>query len=636
VAAELRSHSLTTGQPIAWPNISRPEAWLYPILDGRSVKEIWVYRVRGNQRQRVEQATIRPIKESFITTPLVGTASQVASVDSDIALTTVKLMPGQSSDMPWLLLEGQRRYGNTIVRYGQILSYQPYSQRLHRLLNWSSSAGQPPQWRHSETGKQLVINQTVGLRPSFLLYQLVPNDPPQLKEISVYRSVYGSQLSTSLYDKALKLAQGDVWSHSFQMMQSAQRSLAEAWSPDAQNQLDLIRLHAERTQAQTKQTWSNQQQHIFTYLIDGQWKKALTVLEENPTIYETTLKRVEQDFAALWRSVTIHLQVHPQDVTTQIWGALLITARQSPEAAEEWLRKKTRSRATLERLRAVGRQPAPPSVHSDSTTAALPATSGSGRYRSLIGQARVIGNPGNEWLQSQTLPTLLPGQTWYQIDVQLLQDGSGWGQPPAPTAAAHFWAESLALRQKIQLFSHSRPVAGLMIQGIKTTSSGLALLAIGPKLEDAGLVTTNQGLHWLKTMPWQPAPAPPVDNAALNDGDAMALPQPHGIDWLITTTIVQQLGLAVEQTTQLYAQLQYASLDLVGDAAPEYIFSIRPGVPSEFSLTPGKAMIFSNTGELLYSDIGQQQFLLALTHKTSNTPVTLLTEQAGYHTLTRL
>ena len=126
--------------------------------DGRSIQELWVYRVRGDRLQKLDQVTIRPLKESFITTPLVGTASQVASVDSDATLSSGQLMPGQSAADPWILLTGQRRYGNTTVHYGQILSYQPQSHRLHRLINWSSPAGQSPQWQSSETGDQLVID----------------------------------------------------------------------------------------------------------------------------------------------------------------------------------------------------------------------------------------------------------------------------------------------------------------------------------------------------------------------------------------------------------------------------------------------------------------------------------------------
>lgn len=642
VEAELRSQNLTTAQPVAWPNINQPKAWIYPILsaDGRSVQELWVYRARGDQRQRVEQVSIRPMKESFITTPLVGTASQVASVDSDAALTTVKLMPGKSSDSPWLLLEGQRRYGNTVMRYGQILSYQPRSQRLHRLLNWSSSAGQPPQWQSG--GNQLVIDQTVGLRPSFLLYQLIPNEPPQLKEVSLYRSVYSSELSTSLYDKALKLAQGAVWYHSVQMMQSAKQALAEDWSSAAQAQLDLIRLHANRTKSQTEQTWSSQQQHILAYLIDGQWEKALRLLEENPAIYEATLKRLERDFEPLWRAVTVHLQVHPKDTTTQIWGALLVASRQSPEAGEAWLKQKTTAKTALNRLRAVGRQPeivvidkVVDNEESDTSTAAapLPVTSSPGRYLGMVGQARAIGAPTGEWLRLQTVPTPVAGQTWYQIDVNLLQDSSGWGLPPVAANAASFWAESLAMRQQIQLFSDGQAVAAMAIHGIEATASGLTLLAIGPTVEGAAVVATNHSLRWVNTLPWQIAPAPPALNESETPLDASTPMDTQDVETRIATTIGAQLDLTLEQTAQLYSYLQYTRLDLSGDSAEEHVFLVGSEVPPDLALTPGKIMIFSSSGELIYSDVGQQQSLIAMTDKSPERPVTLLVEQAGHYEL---
>ena len=143
IRRELRSQNLTAGPAIAWPETNNPRAWFYPILsqDQKSIQALWVYRMRGDRLQRVDQVAIRPLQESFITTPLVGTASQVASVDSDATLATLSLMPSQSATGPWLLLTGQRRYGNTTMGYGQILSYQPQSHRLHRLLNWSKPSG---------------------------------------------------------------------------------------------------------------------------------------------------------------------------------------------------------------------------------------------------------------------------------------------------------------------------------------------------------------------------------------------------------------------------------------------------------------------------------------------------------------
>ncbi|MEM9979016.1 MAG: hypothetical protein AAF808_15430, partial [Cyanobacteria bacterium P01_D01_bin.2] len=172
IEAEMKSRGITSGQPIPWPRADRPTAWFYPILGTDGLQEIWIYRVRGNQLQQVDQVAIRPIQDSFITTPLIGTASQVASVDSDAPLSSVQIMSGKAiADSPWLRLWGQRRYGNTVMHYGQILTYQPRTQRLHQLLNWSSPVGQQPQWQSGD--EQLTVDQTVGLRPSFLLYQFL-------------------------------------------------------------------------------------------------------------------------------------------------------------------------------------------------------------------------------------------------------------------------------------------------------------------------------------------------------------------------------------------------------------------------------------------------------------------------------
>ncbi|MEM1239245.1 MAG: hypothetical protein AAGI45_05330 [Cyanobacteria bacterium P01_H01_bin.26] len=650
IEAEMKSRGITSGQPIPWPRADRPTAWFYPILGTDGLQEIWIYRVRGNQLQQVDQVAIRPIQDSFITTPLIGTASQVASVDSDAPLSSVQIMSGKAiADSPWLRLWGQRRYGNTVMHYGQILTYQPRTQRLHQLLNWSSPVGQQPQWQSGD--EQLTIDQTVGLRPSFLLYQFLPNDPPQLREISLYRSVYGTELATSLYNKALSLAQGAVWSHSLQMMQSAKMELGSDWSPEAQAQLDLIRLHAAQTKAQTERTWSSQQQHILAYLIDGQWEQALNILETNPAIYDSMLKRLEQNFDALWRGVTVHLKVHPQDSSPQIWGALLVTARQSPEAGQDWLQKQTRVKTTLERLQAVGQtdgDPAPgnaASTTANGTPEVLPTAAGSGRYRRLVGQASAVDTPGGGWLRSQTLPTPSPGQTWYHIQVELIQDGSGWKQPPITMAPATFWAESSSLRQQLQLFSGNRPTAGITVYGIKTTGASITLLALGQTVAGPALTATHDSLRWLSTLPWQTAvlPSRTLDGASTNDGsnDGSTVSTPTTLPAeveptltaLMSDTIGRQLGLTPEQTAQLYPHLQYASLNLTGDAAPEHLFHTGLSLPPELTPTPARTMIFSSTGALLYSDVNQPQTLLALTASSNAQSVRLLIEQAGRYGL---
>lgn len=649
IRAELKAKNLTAGSPVAWPEPTTPQAWFYPILQDRSIQELWVYRVRREQLQRMDQIVIRPLKESFITTPLVGTASQVASVDSNAALLTVKLMPGTSAETPWLLLEGQRRYGNTVMRYGQILSYQTSSHRLHQLLRWSSPVAQPIQWHRSETGDRLVIDQTVGLRPSFLLYQLVPNDPPQLQEISLYRSVYESELKTSLYEKALQLAQGSVWSHSLQMMQSAKESLAEAWSPEAEHQLNLIQLHAERTEAQTKQTWSSQQQHILAYLIDGQWDQALETLENNPDIYNGTLKRLARDFEPLWRQVTVHLKVHPQDAVAQIWGALLVTARQSPEAGEEWLTKKTSAQKSLKRLRALGKPENDIATEAVDSAAelvmaapdTLPTASDAGRYLSLVGEAVAVGAPGDGWLRSQTLPAPVPGQTWYHIQVQQLQDNSGWGTPPGATTAANFWAESLFLRRQLQLFQHNQPVARLAVHGVKKSGTQLTLLAIGPDLAGSSLVATSNGLRWLTALPWRSLPpldaviATPLNESseALDSTKEIAAPQPPAppsSEMLMAEALGNHLDLSFEQVAQLFPHLRYASVDLVGDDAVEHLFFVSEGRPPELNLPSGSTLVLSSTGSLLYSDVNQSRSLLGFTSRGSQgSAALLLIEQAG-------
>ncbi|MEM6253957.1 MAG: hypothetical protein AAF821_13645 [Cyanobacteria bacterium P01_D01_bin.156] len=644
IQAELRSQNLTTASPLAWPNPTKPTAWFYPLLDDdQAIRELWVYRVRGQQLQRMDQVTIRPMRESFVTTPLVGTAAQVTSIDSDANVSSVSLIPGVSTTVPWLLLEGQRRYGNTVMRYGQILSYQTSAHRLHQVLKWSSPVEQPLQWYRDQTASLFVIDQTVGLRPNFLVHQLVPNDPPQLKELSVYRSAYDTELETSLYTKALQLAQGAVWSHSLQMMESAKVALAERWLPEAEFQLRLIRFHALQTKAQTEQTWSNQQQHIWTYLIDGQWEDALARLESHPEIYQSILNHLEKDFEPLWRQVTIHLQVHPKDSAAQIWGALLVTARQTSEAGADWLKERPHTQKTLERLQAVGQSQIsvadvlPPQAPK-ATVAVEEVSAGTGRYLSLVGEATAVAAVGDGWLRSQTLPTPVPGQTWYHIQIHQLQDPSGWQTPLRGTTAANFWAESLSLRRQLQLFKGNQPIGSLAIHGVKENGTQLTLLGIGPKVEGLPLLTTvGNDWQWMALLPWRWLPTPNLSTtiSSSNGSDNVNHQEvaQSSSEALMLEALGNHLALTPEQTMQLFSHLLYASRDLVGDSAEEHLFSIGNDVPQELNLTSGKTLILSSTGDLLYSDVNQTQSLLGFTSKSPNQSAVLLIQDASRYQL---
>ncbi|MEM9164541.1 MAG: hypothetical protein AAGC54_15940, partial [Cyanobacteria bacterium P01_F01_bin.4] len=366
---------LTAGEPVLWKSSktgSQPNRpadasaadWLVPIFQTQqrcrggaqaltptggcaTIVELQVYRPQGGSHDEtrfklVNQIAVRGPQESFVTSPLIGTAAEVAGVVHAAALTTVKLLDHPlDPQQPWISLEGTRKVGTLRVRYGQLVHYAPRSGQLTPLLAWTSGAGKQPffQALDEDGPDELMIDQTVGLEPRLQAYQVIANRPPQLKEISLRRTVFKDPPATSLYDKALQLANSGGWSHALPIMQSAKKALGDDWSPAAEAQLKLIGAHAQLTQAQADRTWSSQRQQLLADLIDGRWEAALKQTEASPATYAELLTLLKTHFPRLWPRVEAHLKAHPRDEAVQMWGAILLTARQTPDAGKDWWTK---------------------------------------------------------------------------------------------------------------------------------------------------------------------------------------------------------------------------------------------------------------------------------------------------------
>ena len=240
----------------------------------------------------------------------------------------------------WLSLSGLRTAGNTAASYGQILYYHRDQARLSLMLNWASPQGKAPTWQQVTGGGQpeLVVNQSVGLDPRFVVYQLHPqtHGVPQLQAIDLAEPAF----TNSGYDQGLMLARNGLWPAAVTLLQRAKQQHPHQWSAASQAQLDYIQLHAHITQAQAQQKSASATQRILAYLINGSWTAATQVLQANQSSIGEIRQLLQADTGIVLDRVQASLDVKPDQVDAIAWGAMVISLQQGAIEADRWTRQR--------------------------------------------------------------------------------------------------------------------------------------------------------------------------------------------------------------------------------------------------------------------------------------------------------
>jgi hypothetical protein len=717
IQTELAAEGLSLGQPLIWEDSTNSRStqgdWLMPVMkpqsactptvtalaseeDCQTIVSLRVYRPQGRlgRGKTVQERTqnrlfrlmnevsIQAPKTAFVTTPLIGTASETASVEQGAPLKYLRRFT-VANQTPWLLLEGSLQRGSERLRYGQFLFYSPQSTDLTLLMNWTSPPGELPTFveLNQKAPLELMVNQTVGLEPRFQAFMVSSGQPPALQEISLARSVFKEPPSTSLYNKALKLAQGGIWGHALQMMQSAKKTMGSAWSNEAEVQLNLIAAHARITQNQAKQTWSSQRQQIVAYLIDGQWESALKQLEKSPTVYPDLIKWLKVDFDRLWQKVNTYLQIHPKDTSAQVWAALMIQAHQSPQASEDWLKKYPATKAARDRWQALIQavQKANPaelsadaggnslgvlpqyrqwlgqvSPPSSVTAASLDSSDEEGADLSAepVAEPEASGPPVGNWISprleaKQENWDLASDEGWYEIRVLAVYGGQNWlpstlaRYPQRPIPAQQVW-RWLGLDQALiplySLQSGTVQVEGsLKVRGVQYDGAQITILATGPKElspSDAEVLSLFAG------------PGNGVGRTDFRMGTPLSQFFQRSSAWnrVLAETVPGVLGLSTPSgsgAAAFYPYLRVSAQDVTGDASADLILSLDPSSLPEplrqqvaFMATTPRTVILSTAGNILYNDIQTLETVVGLLNSASPTASAgLWIEQQGQYRL---
>lgn len=450
IAGELVS--LNTGQPY------RETPILLPILKSKpncqincqKIVELRLYQPIKFQQaelayQLVTQLAINEPEEYFV---LSSTDAITGSASRSLAFTRFNRLENQAPATGfWFNLWGVRLTNESPKSYGQILHYNPEQMHLSVMLDWQSPTDKPPYWQQvtGESTPELVINQTVGLEPKFQVYQVQPRqfllNPIQLSEISLNTRADDSPT----YRNSLMLAQNGLWSWAYRRLQQEQKNTESA---TVQAQLDVIRLHAQFTEAQANQSWASQGQQVLAYLIDGRWTDGLQVFQTAAVngSAQDIANLLKTDTERLWRRVEAALNISPNDRTVKTWGALILAAQEGRAKAISWLQQ-------LPPPESESDQPQPNNNaqiyayldYLDTALAEVPAITP--HLSQIVGTAQSVETvKPEEWRQPEarnstaTFPVTLtapasgfqkaPQEVWYQVEVAAFNDGQRWRQTP--------------------------------------------------------------------------------------------------------------------------------------------------------------------------------------------------------------
>ncbi|HEY9888145.1 MAG TPA: hypothetical protein V6D02_07070 [Candidatus Obscuribacterales bacterium] len=536
--------------------------------------------------------------------------SDIGTRGSTYQLPLSGLTPLPPADLPgsWLTLTGRWQSQGSPVLYGQLLHVSPQTGQISPLLLWKSPPGRLPTW-HDLDGiapPELLVNQSYGLEPNFRFYRVghptAANAPAHLQEIGLNPLESPLGEAAPAYQNALFLAQQGLWSQAERLLLPLKAQLGPQWSPDLEQQLQLIASHARFSQSQADRDWSQPSQKLLALLLDGQWAAALKTVNEGAVGFDrAVLPLLERDANRLWQRLTASLKVSPQQREAQLWGALLLLAKENEAAALKWLTNGQNTPLKQE-FEAIAQKVAiPAAVPAAPVAAPAPAPApASPVFSSLLGTAtplaQVVATAWQTPTAAATL-TLPPGQRWYAITLEAGYGRQQWQRslspptPRTPAAVEQFWRSlGLSSPPTLQLVNVTTGQGGptVQINAMQRQGEGVMLLARGATLPPGRLIAVPPGQ-------WQAATTGSAQPLA-----ALLAAAPDGGDRLRSTL---QSHLGVDPAPLLAAPNPGATgqwVTFIDGADPQLLLTVPGGLGGNL---PRATLIMTAQGELLYSNL---------------------------------
>jgi hypothetical protein len=650
IEAELAKSDLRLGEKLP-ANINDS---IYPVLLTRSneIQEIRVYQpvtgANGAEKfQLVRKIDITPPDEYFVRAPVFKYKTEKlkpGKANNHMPLTQLQPIEGTPPSRGiWFMATGKTEN----ITYGQVFCYIAQPQpSLNWAIDWTSPASKSPQWQdftdvthmrpNSESGSEptpqqdlpalvsnepeLVLDRSQAFEPSLVAYSVEesrnPVNPLQLREINLNEGLK----MPKPYSDALLLASGGLWSQALQKLEAWKWELqtkGKAWSPFVQEQYQLIAWHAKAIQEQADKTIADPGEQALVLALDGRWKAALDAASGSEITAKSTGEMLKLYGVHIWHRVNVARKFAPQsDVFT--WGALIVLERDGLAAAQNWLQAQTgdvkNAIALLQKF-----DVSPLGIQPDQ----------------MLGTITALGKtPGDGWLIPP--PPLPPGQTWYTVNIAVIQDADTWRNAPFPSLAGRsplvLW-EALGMERNPSLSvslpktSGQNDLSFLTAHSLSVSSSGeVKLLAAGPE-ELAELLSSTP----------MPAMVAGGNNAFVGaSGIDISLAD---VDSTIEERIVrviygelQSLGsvsLEREEFKQQLRSWSLQSVDITGDGQNDLLLQLsREQIDVGDRHYPIVAA-FDNKGGLIFSDIATNARRRWIALLPSQKPHQILTEIDG-------
>lgn len=611
------------------------------------IVELRVYQpIQGTKQEEQQYRLVRAldvpkVEEIVAIAPLRELEKEGFATTRSLPFHKLSELPDSPPSGVWLNLSGEFVRTDTKLLYGYIFHYNPNSMHLSPLMEWSTTTGKIPQWQEvtggRESTQELLIDQSVGLEPKFKVFHLKPRnfapDPISLEEISLREPAIDQPALKKEYQQVFALSSDGLWSPALKRFQTLKdKATPEEWNPQAQEQLDVIALHAKITKEQCEKPWASPSQQILACLIDGRLKDSLDLFQVS--LNETTAPEIttllKTDSGRLWKRVQAALEVNPQDFEAKAWGALILASQQDRKRAISWLEELPQNQPeTLAKIKIILDQLDNVAITVENTPMVSLTAS------RIIGLAQRLESINSQaWLPYPD-PVLLPlegQQTWYQIQVSTFNNGSGWQKPPFPNLQPPQGNSGKELAKQLGLEIDSRIEIAAWTQGgqrqsilgaikaVQFQGGVLKLLAVGDNLANLnpGTISPNRRpfAHSVSALNWlEPGSVSLADlNQMQPDWVAKLLPA----IWRDLQAGGKVASGEVPKVAELLSQIGHWSIrpvDLTGNDQPEAILTLYEETSGNLDNLPGsgdtakkpRTMIVSDAGTVIYSEFTKNQ-----------------------------
>jgi hypothetical protein len=454
---------------------------IFPVIDikTKEIQEIRVYQpittANGQEKLNlIKKINITAPDEYFVKAPTYKYKTEKLKPgieNNQMPLTQLQPIEGTPPSRGiWFIASGK----SGDITYGQVFCYLSQPQpSLNWIVDWTTPASSRPQWQDftdvsnakTNTGDtatseaeldrkekqiaeqislmpnepELVLERSLAFEPSIAVFSLELSrnslNPLQLREINLNEGLGMPRL----YSEALLLGSGGLWSQALKKLETWKSELqaqGKSWPPFVQEQYQLITWHAKLISEQADKPIAEPGQQALVLALDGRWKQALGVASSSQITAISVGEMLKLYGLHISPRVKVALKVDSQQEAI-IWGALVVLQKDGLAGAQSWLQKQkvdiNSAIAILQKF--------------DLSPLAI-------KPEQLIGNVTVLGKEVSNSAWALPPPTLPAGESWYEVNISVIQDRGSWLNGPFPSLVGRsplFLWEALGLERNTSL-----------------------------------------------------------------------------------------------------------------------------------------------------------------------------------------